>query len=87
MFVTYIPKDGERTFEKKFLIVPSTELKKRVKAKNQSEKYVFYFDFAQIDKKTIVTDIRKSKKPTKEKKLTDYSDFLDAWHLIEKELQ
>ena len=34
----------------------------------------------QIDKKIIVTDSR-------EKKLTDYSDFLDAWHLIEKELQ
>ena len=83
VFVTYIPKDGERKFEKKFLIVPSTELAERVKAKDQGEKYFFYFDF---DQKNVVTDIRKSKKPTKEKELTNYSKFLNAWHLIENAL-
>ena len=81
VFVTYVPKYGIHkfnSFEKKFLIVPTKELEKRIVIKNPGKKglYSFYFHFD----KNVVIDRREK---YADKELTNYSEFLDAWHLIE----
>ena len=81
VFVTYIPQYGEHrftSFEKKFLIVPTKELEKRVNLKNAGKKgvYSFYFHF---DNNKVIDQREK----TTETELMTYSEFIDAWHLIE----
>jgi len=81
VFVTYLPKYGEHrftSFEKKFLIVPTNELAKRVIVKKPGKAgiYSFYFHFDQ-------SNIIDQREKTKETELMDYSEFIDAWHLIE----
>jgi hypothetical protein len=69
-------------FDNKFLIVPSSELEKRMAVKNAGKRqiYSFYFHFEDArvwDERVAVT---------LENRLTDYSEFLDAWDLIGRAL-
>jgi hypothetical protein len=85
VFLTYLPVLGEHKvsrFDNKFLIVPSSELEKRMAVKNAGKRqiYSFYFHFegAKVwDERVTV----KAGNP-----LTDYSEFSDAWNLIGKAL-
>jgi len=86
IFLTYLPIVDEHKvsrFESKFLVVPSSELEKRMGLKNAGKRqiYSFCFHFGE----GIVWDERVTVS-TLESPLTDYSEFLDAWHLIEKAL-
>ena len=81
VFLTYQPVVGEHKishFENKFLIVPSVELEKRMTVKNSGlrQVYSFYFHF-ENDK---VWDERVT---VSRNELTEYSRFLNAWHLVE----
>jgi len=86
VFLTYLPVYGEykvSRFEKKFLVVPYSELERRMAVKDAGKKqiYSFYFHFegakAWDERVTVSLD----------NELTDYSEFIDAWHLIEQALQ
>jgi hypothetical protein len=86
VFLTYLPIQGEHkvsSFGYKFLIVPSSELEKRmtIKAAGRKSTYSFYFHFQ--DKN--VWDERVT--TTLENPLTDYTQFLNAWNLIDKALE
>jgi hypothetical protein len=85
VFLTYIPRFGEHrvsSFDYKFLIVPSSELQDRVRAKNPGKrgKYSFYFCF----EGPKVLDVREK---LDEQNLMDYSRFLNTWHLIDEALK
>jgi hypothetical protein len=80
IFLTYLPRFDEHkmaSFENKFVIVPTDDLKKLVKDKNSGEKgiYSFYFNF------------REKKVFDKRDGLTDYSKYLDRWNSIEESLK
>ena len=78
VFLSYLPKFGEHkisSFENMFLIVPTTDLKKLVKKKSgKNGSYSFYFNF---EGKNVVE---------KRDNLTDYSQYLDGWKLIQEAL-
>jgi len=79
IFLTYLPRFGEHrlsAFENKFLIVPTLDLEKLIENKPSGIKeiYSFYFNF---EGKKIV-----EKRDT----ITDYSEYLNRWGLIEKVL-
>ena len=85
VFVTYLPVYGAHKvsrFENKFLIVPSKELEKRMKIKDPGKSEVYSFCFHFEDSK--VWDERVTVNLNNE--LTNYTQFLDAWHLIEEAL-
>jgi hypothetical protein len=79
VFLTYLPQFGEHRmlkFENRFVIVPTSELAKRIKNKKAGKKgiYSFYFNF-------------EGKKVTEKRdKLTDYSDYLNQWNLLVEKL-
>lgn len=80
VFLTYLPRFGEHkmsSFENKFLIVPTIELKKFVKSKNAGKTgiYSFYFNF---EGKKVVD---------KRDGIADYSHYLDGWNLIKEALE
>ena len=84
IFLTYLPRYGEHkfsSFEHRFVIVPTEELAKRFAAKSAGKRgvYAFYFHF----KGEKVVDRRVKI----ENELMDYSQFLDAWNLVEEALK
>jgi hypothetical protein len=85
VFLTYLPRYGEysfSSFEYKFVIVPTSELQERIKAKDPGKKgkysFYFYFDGPRV------LDMRDK---VEESHLRDYSKYLDAWHLITEALK
>ena len=85
IFLTYIQRLGKHkvsSFDYKFLIVPTSELLERTQSKNpdKNRKYSFYFYF---DGQKVI-DVREK---TNEPHLFDYSQYLDAWHLIDERLK
>ncbi|MGD0072209.1 MAG: hypothetical protein ABSB71_11695 [Candidatus Bathyarchaeia archaeon] len=80
VFLTYLPRFGEHkmaSFENKFIIVPTADLKKFAKNKNSGQTgiYSFYFNF---EGKKVVD---------KRDGITDYSNYLDGWKLIKEALE
>lgn len=75
VFLTYLPQFGEHRmlkFENRFVIVPTSELAKRIKNKKAGKRgiYFFYFNF-------------EGKKVTEKRdEPTDYSEYLNRWDLI-----
>ena len=65
------------SFENKFLIVPTADLKRLAKDKNSGKKGIYSFYFHLEGKN--VTDKRDG--------LTDYSKYLNAWNLIQDGLK
>jgi len=83
VFLTYKLVVGEykiSRFENKFLIVPSSELGKRMAVKDAGKKSIYSFCFHFQDKN--VWDERVT--VTLDNPLTDYSRFLNAWQLMDK---
>lgn len=78
VFLTYVPvwKGRLHTFERRYVIIPTTELEKRLNNKNAGKRgiYSFYFHFD----KDGVFEVRDMK--------TDYSEF-DDWSYIQKALE
>ena len=86
VFLTYVPVVGEHKishFDNKFLIVPSSELEKRMAVKDAGKRQIYGFYFRFEGEK--VWDERVA--VTLQNPLTDYSEFLDAWELIGKALR
>ena len=86
VFLTYYPFVGEHkisSFQNKFLVVPTIELERRMRVKDpgKSEKYSFCFHFEDggVWDERVTVELNN--------KLTNYSEFLDAWHLIKWELE
>lgn len=80
IFLTYLPKNGEHkiaSFENKFIIVPTADLKKLTNDKNAVEKgiYSLYFHF---DGNSVFD---------KRDGCTDYSKYLENWGLIQARLK
>ena len=80
VFLTYFPKENESkmSFENRFIVVPTDELKGRLQYKKivKNDIYSFYFNFNEeriLDKRVI--------KDTDPQKI-DYTDFRDAWRLV-----
>ena len=81
VFLTYLPRYGEYTvssFENRFIIVPTSTLEKLIKIKKpaKGEIYSFYFHFE--GKKAV--EIR-------DKKVGDYSKYVNNWKLIDEALK
>lgn len=86
IFLTYLPIQAEHkvsSFGYKFLVVPSSELEKRVAIKDAGKKSIFSFCFHFQDKN--VWDERVT--ATLDEPLTEYSQFLNSWDLIDKALE
>ena len=86
VFLTYLPVLGEHKishFENKFLVVPYKEIERRIAVKDPGKREVYSFCFHFEGNK--VWDERVT--VSLENELTDYSEFLDAWHLIDKKLK
>lgn len=86
VFLTYLPISDEHkigSFEYKFLVVPSSELEKRVALKDAGKRAIYSFCFHFQDKN--VWDERVTS--TLDNPLTEYSEFLNAWNLVDKALQ
>jgi len=80
IFLTYLPRFGEHrlsTFEQKFIIVPTSELEKRIQIKKAGNRGVFFFCFNFEGKKVV----------EKRDAVTNYSDYLNRWDLIEHALE
>jgi hypothetical protein len=83
IFLTYLPIQGEHkvsSFGYRFLLVSSSELEKRMAVKDAGKKSIYSFCFHFQDKN--VWDERVT--TTLDNPLTDYSQFLNAWDLIDK---
>lgn len=79
IFLTYLPRFGEhrmQSFENKFIIVPTSELVKRIKDKKAGKRDIYFFCFNFEGKK--VTEKRDEP--------TDYSEYLDRWNSIVEKL-
>ena len=86
VFLTYLPIQAEHkisSFGYKFLIVPSSELEKRMAVKDAGKSSIYSFCFHFQDKN--VWDERVT--TTLDNPLTDYTQFLNAWDLIGKALE
>lgn len=86
IFLTYYPVIGKYRishFENKFLIVPYSELEKRVTIKDPGRRQIYSFCFHFED--TNVWDERVT--VALNNRLTNYSEFLNAWHLIQQRLE
>lgn len=81
VFLTYYQTGGEHSpspFEYKFVIVPTSDLEKRIReAEKKSGKKGFFSFYFNFDGKKVV---EKRDVPT------DYSDYLDRWDLIKDAL-
>jgi len=83
VFLTYLPVYGEHKvshFENRFLVVPSYELERRMIVKDAGKKQIYSFCFHFEDGKAWDERVTVSL----DDKLTDYSEFIDAWYLIER---
>jgi len=79
VFLTYLPKFGEhrmRKFENKFIIIPTSELSKRIKNKKAGTRDIYFFFFNFEGKKVV------EKRDT----LIDYSEYLNRWDLVKHAL-
>lgn len=86
VFLTYLPIQTEHkvsSFGYKFLIVPSSELEKRMTVKDAGKRSVYSFYFHFQDKN--VWDERVT--GTLDDPLTDYRQFLNAWDLVDEALE
>lgn len=86
VFLTYLPIQGEHkvsSFGYRFLVVPSSELERRMTVKDPGKKSIYSFCFHFQDKN--VWDERVI--ATLDNPLTDYSQFLNAWDLIDRTLR
>lgn len=86
VFLTYLPIQGEHkvsSFGYKFLIVPSSEVEKRMTVKDAGKRSIYSFCFHFQDKN--VWDERVT--VTLDNPLTDYSQFLNAWDSVRKALE
>lgn len=86
VFLTYLPVQVKRkvsSFGYKFLVVPSSELEKRIVVKDAGKKLIYSFCFHFQDKniwdERVIT--------TLDNPLTEFSKFLNAWDLIGKALE
>lgn len=87
VFLTYLPAYEEHKisrFENKFLIVPSSELEKRMTiikdaGARQVYSFCFHFENSKVWDERVTVGL--------DNKLTDYSRFFDAWNLVEQSLQ
>ena len=86
VFVTYYydQKDYKaRSFQNRFLIIPTKELIRRARTKHAGSKeiysYCFHFENAKVWDERVIEGANTS--------LTNYSKFLDAWPLIEQALE
>lgn len=86
VFLTYLPlveKHKISRFENKFLIVPTAELEKRMTVKDPGKKgvysFCFHFEGSNVWDERVTVGI--------DNELTNYTKFLDAWHLIEQALK
>jgi hypothetical protein len=70
-------------FENKFLIVPTAELEKRMTVKDPGKKgvysFCFHFEGSNVWDERVTVGI--------DNELTNYTKFLNAWHLIEQALK
>lgn len=86
IFLTYLPVLGKHkisSFQNKFLIVPTEELEKRMTVKDPGKREVFSFCFH--FEEDGVWDERVT--TTLDNELTNYTQFLDAWHMIKQTLE
>jgi hypothetical protein len=86
VFLTYLPIQGEHkvsSFGYKFLILPSSDLEKRMSAKGPGKRAVYSFHFHFEDKN--VWDERVT--VTLDDERTNYSQFLNAWDLVRRALE
>jgi hypothetical protein len=86
VFLTYLPVHGEHKvsrFQNRFLIVPRSELEKRAIVKDAGKRDIFSFCFH--SEGNHVWDERVT--VSLEDKRTDYSQFLEAWNLIDQSIQ
>lgn len=85
IFLTYLPiqvKRKAKSFGYRFLIVPSSELEKRMAVKNAGKNLTYSFCFHFQDKNIWDEKVTS----TLDNPLTEYSKFLNAWDLIGKAL-
>lgn len=86
VFLTYLPILAEHkvsSFGYKFLIVSSSELERRIVVKDAGKKAIYSFCFHFQDKNVWDESVT----ATLDEPLTEYSQFLNAWDLIEKALR
>jgi len=79
VFLTYLPRFGEHRmlkFENKFIVIPTSELSKRIKNKNAGKRGIYFFYFNFEGKKVV----------EKRDVLTDYSEYLNRWDLVKDSL-
>lgn len=86
VFLTYLPVYGEHKvsrFQNRFLIVPTTELRKRTEVKDAGKRnifsFCFHFEGDRVWDERVTVTLQNNR--------TDYSQFLEAWNLIEEKLQ
>ena len=85
VFLTYLPLYGEyrvSSFQQKFLVVPTLGLEKRFEIKDpgkrQTYSFCFHFEGRKVWDERITVEV--------DNILANYSDYLEAWHLIENHL-
>lgn len=86
VFLTYLPSIGSHRisrFENRFLVVPAEELRRRAKIKDPGKPGVYSFCFHFENNR--VWDERMTAEISDER--ADYSQFLNAWHLIKRALE
>ena len=85
VFLTYLdaPKGHKIKFQNKFVVVHTAELEKRLAikdpGKNEIYSFCFHFEGKSIWDERVTVGI--------DNELTNYSDYLDAWHLIKQALE
>ena len=86
VFLTYLPSFGGHRmnrFENAFLVVPAEELRKRAEIKDAGRRgvysFCFHFEGRRVWDERITVEIDDER--------GDYSEFLNAWHLIEQALK
>lgn len=86
IFLTYLPMYGEHkvsSFQQKSLVVPTLDLEKRLEIKDPGKRGIYRFYFRFEDGKVLDERVTVEL----DNKLTDYSEYLDAWHLIKQSLE
>jgi hypothetical protein len=86
VFLTYLPSIGSHKisrFENRFLVVPVEELRRRAKIKDPGKpgvySFCFHFENNRVWDERITAEIGDER--------ANYSQFLDAWHLIKRALK
>jgi len=71
------------SFQQKSLVVPTLDLEKRLEIKDPGKRGIYRFYFRFEDGKVLDERVTVEL----DNKLTDYSEYLDAWHLIKQSLE